>query len=208
MLKVTYRSSLVQAQDLTFETDQSGTSSSPVQDWYFISPLPRLTHEFFGSLESSIFLLSSISGLPETTTVLPIINTNHSTHIAAKLPCAPHVIVGQNQISHPSPAEAHNRTTTADEEDGAVLPGSLPSLSRVRNIMFSKSEGDLLPGKIERVYYINPYGNEVHPVANPRVLSALKSAEVLIYSIGSLFTRYCSLPPCVFPLTLAVSFRA
>ena len=152
--------------------------------------------QFFGSLESSIYLLSSISSLPETTTVLPIINTNHSTHIAAKLPCPPYVIVGQNQISHPSPTtdsgRVHARAVFSDDDDdGSLPPGTLASLhGSMRNIVFSKDGGgDDLPGKIERVFYVNPYGNEVHPSANPRVINSLRAADVLIYSTGSLFTR-------------------
>jgi 2-phospho-L-lactate transferase CofD len=129
--------------------------------------------------------------------VLPIINTNHSTHIAAKLPCPPYVIVGQNQISHP-PAEEITSTGlvnahfgSTDEEEGVSLPGSLASLNgTIRNLVFTKVDGgDALPGKIEKLYYVNPYGNEVFPSANPRVLSALRAADALIYSIGSLFTR-------------------
>ena len=68
----------------------------------------------------------------------------------------------------------------------------------MKNILISKEEGDSLPGKIERIFYVNPYGNEVHPTPNPRVINALKAADVLIYSIGSLFTRspppFCFLP--------------
>jgi hypothetical protein len=156
-------------------------------------------NKFFGSLESSIYLLSSISALPESTTVLPIINTNHSTHIAAKLPCPPYVIVGQNQISHPSsePDSPHTRQPTEDYES-SLPPGSLASLNgQMRNLLISKTKNDSLPGKIQRIFYVNPYGNEVHPSANPRVISALGTADVVIYSIGSLFTRYPPLPSLI-----------
>lgn len=86
----------------------------------------------------------------------------------------------------------------------------------MRNILFSKTraEGDgggggggggedMLPGKIERVFYVNPYGNEVYLSANARVIHALRDADVLIYSIGSLFTR-CnpSSLPLPFPFLL------
>lgn len=77
------------------------------------------------------------------------------------------------------------------EDDATLLPGSLASLNgMMKNILISKEEGNSLPGKIERIFYVNPYGNEVHPLPNPRVVNALKTADVLIYSIGSLFTRY------------------
>jgi 2-phospho-L-lactate transferase/gluconeogenesis factor (CofD/UPF0052 family) len=140
-------------------------------------------------LESSIYLLSSIAALPETVSVLPIINTNHSTHIAAKLPCPPYVIIGQNQISHPSHPSLEN--DEIDDEDGALPPGTLASLSgQQRSLVVSKAAAaGSLPAKINRVFYVNPYGNQVHPTANPRVTAALKSADIVIYSIGSLFTR-------------------
>ena len=178
-----------------------------------------LTFKFFGSLESSIYLLSSISSLAENITVLPIINTNHSTHIAAKLPCPPYVIVGQNQISHPSLADVlpekgpHARTgSIAEDEDGTLPPGTLASLNGSgRNIVFEKCGTDALPGKIERVFYVNPYGNEIHPSANPRVVAALRNADSLIYSTGSLFTSYFPptsktndrIVPCLVPKGIA-----
>jgi 2-phospho-L-lactate transferase/gluconeogenesis factor (CofD/UPF0052 family) len=159
--------------------------------------LYHLLIKFFGSLESSIYLLSSICSLPSTISVLPIINTNHSTHIAAKLHCPPYIVVGQHQISHPSPLESRSerfprRSFSLDEEEGTSLPGSLASLNgSMRNLFYSKSDGDnVLPGRIERVFYVNPYGNEVHPSANPKVINSLRTADVLIYSIGSLFTRF------------------
>jgi 2-phospho-L-lactate transferase CofD len=170
-------------------------------------------------LESSIYLLSSIASLPENTAVLPIINTNHSTHIAAKLPCPPYTIVGQNQISHPGLEEAnqeriHSSHVRRGSEDGYIPPGTLTSLTgSTRNIFFSKNASDnALPGKIERIFYVNPYGHEVHPSANPKVIQALRNADVLIYSIGSLFTRYVvirllfnsfSIIPCLIPKGVA-----
>lgn len=78
-----------------------------------------------------------------------------------------------------------------DDEDGSLPPGTLASLNgTIRNILVSKTHSvDSLHGKIERVFYVNPYGNEVHLSANPKVTNALRATDVLIYSIGSLFTR-------------------
>jgi len=45
-----------------------------------------------------------------------------------------------------------------------------------------------LPARIERLWYINPYGQEIRIPGNPRVLDAIKEAGCIIYSIGSLFT--------------------
>ncbi len=86
--------------------------------------------------------------------------------------------------------------TEAEQEEDANLPGSLPTL-RKPNIRFSKSynptsssssANDDLPSRIERVWYINPYGQEISPPPNPRVREAIRSAQAIIYSIGSLYT--------------------
>ena len=40
------------------------------------------------------------------------------------------------------------------------------------------------------LYYINTHGNEIHPTPNPDYLSHLSIKDVLVYSCGSLWTRY------------------
>ena len=59
-------------------------------------------------------------------------------------------------------------------------------------ITFTKSQGSSysgdLPSRIERVWYINPYGQEIRIAGNPDIISAIASAETLVYSIGSLYT--------------------
>jgi len=71
--------------------------------------------------------------------------------------------------------------------EDANLPGTLLILRRP-HLRVSKHDEPPLPACIERVWYINPYGAEIHHPANPRVLSALAQASCVIYSIGSLFT--------------------
>lgn len=82
----------------------------------------------------------------------------------------------------------------ASAED-ANLPGSLHVL-RKAEINFSKSPDteESLTSRIERIWYINPYGQEMSPAANPKAVSVIKSAEALVYSIGSLYT---SIVPCL-----------
>lgn len=164
---------------------------------------------FSGSFESAIYLLGSICGVPsDVVRVIPAINSNFSHHISASLGDGT-VIVGQNSISHPSEATAlqprpGSRRPSLLLADGADdieppdvsdavsyendhLPGSLPTL-RNKNIQFSKSENEDLPSRITRIWYINPYGQEIRPPANPRVLEALRDAQAITYSIGSLYT--------------------
>ncbi|CAK7233632.1 hypothetical protein SBRCBS47491_008678 [Sporothrix bragantina] len=79
------------------------------------------------------------------------------------------------------------RASTAVDFEDATLPGSLPSLRRPQ-IAFSKEDEEDLPSRIARIWYINPYGHEIRPQANPKALAALQKAEAIIYSIGSLYT--------------------
>ncbi|KAI9851512.1 MAG: hypothetical protein M1838_003466 [Thelocarpon superellum] len=177
---------------------------------------------FCGSFEAAVYLLSSITGVSEHVQVLPAVNSNFTHHISAGLRDGS-VVVGQNAISHPSArtalpeaitsasTTASTSTSTSDNEnedeeedneaeDGADppeedanLPGSLPSLRR-QNIAFSKTMDEPLPARIERIWYINPFGHEIRPPANPRVLDALRAADSIVYSIGSLYT---SIIPCL-----------
>jgi hypothetical protein len=148
---------------------------------------------FTGSFESAIYLLSSICSVPSHTSVVPAINTNFTHHISAGL-ANQTTITGQNSISHPSKTtalepvpSAHEETEYHDTIEDANLPGSLPTL-RKQYITFSKADDDDLPARIERIWYINPFGQEIRLQANPRVLSALSEAQAIIYSIGSLYT--------------------
>ena len=158
---------------------------------------------FMGSFEAAIYLLGVIGGVSESVAVIPVINSNFSHHISARLENSDK-ITGQNAISHPSAPTAMpaaNDTTDVgmdeaedDDDDDqagdiedANLPGSLPTLRRP-NIEFSKSEDEDLPARIERIGYINPYGQGIRPNANPKVIEAIHSAEAVVYSIGSLYT--------------------
>lgn len=150
---------------------------------------------FTGSFESAIYLLSSICRVPDNVSVLPAINTNFTHHISAGLTDGT-TITGQNAISHPSlPTRLPEATPTSpgreledhDFIEDANLPGSLPTL-RKQYISFSKAADEDLPARIERIWYINPYGQEICLNANAKVVRALDSAQSIIYSIGSLYT--------------------
>lgn len=164
---------------------------------------------FTGSFESAIYLLGSITGIPSNVSVVPAINSNFSHHICAGLIDGTS-IVGQNAISHPSipttipsasePLQAYTGVESSSNDlhehdwiEDANLPGSLPSL-RKQYITFQKDFIEDLPSRIDRIWYINPYGQEIRPSPNPKVLQSLRSAQCVIYSIGSLYT---SIIPCL-----------
>ncbi|KAK4994981.1 hypothetical protein LTR66_005111 [Elasticomyces elasticus] len=74
-----------------------------------------------------------------------------------------------------------------DKVEDANLPGTLPTL-RKPAIKFSKADEEDLPARIKRLWYINPYGQEIRIPANPRVIATIENSSCIIYSIGSLFT--------------------
>ncbi|KAI9810294.1 MAG: hypothetical protein M1827_006344 [Pycnora praestabilis] len=165
---------------------------------------------FCGSFESALYLLGSIGGVPENVEVIPAINSNFSHHISSGLADGT-TIMGQNAISHPSAPTALPDLSSSSNSSGgggvpgspttlrsreleeqdriedANLPGSLPML-RKQYITFSKTAEEDLPSRIERIWYINPYGQEIRPPANPKVAEAIRGAQCIIYSIGSLYT--------------------
>lgn len=165
----------------------------------------RRVRLFTGSFEAAVHLLSSICAVPGHVSVIPALNTNFANHIAAGLADGT-IITGQNDISHPSqpnasvplPALGSNapysptgrlktETEEQDKVEDANLPGTLPSL-RKPALTFSKEGEEDLPARIERLWYINPYGQEIRLPANPRVTDAVNDANHIIYCIGSLFT--------------------
>jgi 2-phospho-L-lactate transferase/gluconeogenesis factor (CofD/UPF0052 family) len=178
---------------------------------------------FTGSFESAIYLLGSITGVPSKVHVIPAINSNFSHHISAGLADGT-VITGQNAISHPSapsappPTDPNANANSIDLDtipksespltltrrfshelsahdlvEDANLPGSLPTL-RKQYISFAKEHTADLPSRIARIWYINPYGQEIRPAPNTAVLDALHSTNCVVYSIGSLYT---SIIPCL-----------
>ncbi|KAK9762283.1 hypothetical protein K7432_012138 [Basidiobolus ranarum] len=142
---------------------------------------------FFNSLEAAIFLFAAITGISEPTTVIPMISTNHMVTIAALLDDES-TIVGQCEISHPSVQPRAGDTIANGACDNHML-------AKVNsNIIFDKHDCGKLPARIRRIYYINEYGQEIFPLANPKCVRFLNSKHTLLYSIGSLYT---SIMPCL-----------
>ncbi|KAI1790455.1 hypothetical protein LXA43DRAFT_505430 [Ganoderma leucocontextum] len=174
---------------------------------YFLSA----AQAFFRSLPSAIFLFSSITN--SEANILPVIVTNHTVTIAAELENGER-LVGQCEISHP--VRQPPGISVSLEEDPASpidpLGGTLP---RSRNVLFEaegKNHYEPLNARITRLFYINAYGNEIHPSPNPDYLTSMSRYNVLLYSCGSLWTRLvvrsyaphcaspgsdCSIIPCL-----------
>ncbi|KAH9938994.1 UPF0052-domain-containing protein [Epithele typhae] len=156
---------------------------------YFLSA----AQAFFRSLPSAIFLFSSMTN--SQANILPVIVTNHTVTIAAELGNGER-LVGQCEISHPVRDAPRIDFSFESDPTSPVDPldGTLP---RARNVMFQAEEKHKfqpLSAPISRLYYINAYGNEIHPTPNPDYISALSCHDVLIYSCGSLWT---SIMPCL-----------
>ncbi|WWC70730.1 uncharacterized protein I206_104681 [Kwoniella pini CBS 10737] len=63
------------------------------------------------------------------------------------------------------------------------------------NLGYRKGEEETpLESKIERVFYINLYGQEIYPEPNSEFIESLNQRDILVYSCGSLWT---SIIPCL-----------
>ncbi|GJE94182.1 hypothetical protein PsYK624_103500 [Phanerochaete sordida] len=168
---------------------------------YFLSA----AQEFFRSLPSAIFLFSSITN--SQATILPAIVTNHTVTIAAELEDGSR-LVGQCEISHPvrrdpvisvsSEGDSYDMLEYDDHGEDALSP--IDGAGKNRNVFFEASskekagEYERLRARINRLFYINTYGTEIHPSPNPEFIQHLGQKEVLVYSCGSLWT---SIIPCL-----------
>ncbi|SAM03295.1 hypothetical protein [Absidia glauca] len=156
---------------------------------------------FFGSLEAAIFLFSAITGIRDTS-VVPIINTNHTAAIAAILEDG-ETLRGQCEISHPGDRKCnHTRLTNPiDAFSKLAIPhspihdnDSHQEEQVNENLIFNKTSEEKLSAAIRRIYYMNEYGQEIYPLPNPKVIAHLSDRTTLVYSIGSLYT---SIVPCL-----------
>ncbi|BFZ57764.1 hypothetical protein PYCC9005_004817 [Savitreella phatthalungensis] len=141
---------------------------------------------FFGSVETAVFVLGKLAGIPEHADVLPIIETVEGTPIAATLEDGT-VIAGQNEISHPSASPAVSGTHFS-----------------AGSIHFDKDTIEPLRSRIREISYIDQYGQRIVPVAAPACIKALAAADCIIFAPGSLYT---SLVPLLLPVGTAGAVR-
>lgn len=109
--------------------------------------------------------------------------------MAISHPSRPTAVPDSTAEDHQAVPRTHHHPGGAEEDaEDANLPGSLPVLRG--HHAFSKDDGgeEALPCRVDRVWYINPYGHEIWPVANQKVLAALEGSGTVVYSIGSLYT--------------------
>ncbi|CCH46586.1 hypothetical protein BN7_6179 [Wickerhamomyces ciferrii] len=151
---------------------------------------------FVGSLDSAIELVLRMTRVSPNIKILPCLNTNYTYHISAQLNNG-EVITGQSQISHPNePISTIMSSSTsvhkiydpvALHENHEDVPYQHPDLAKSQ-LHFSKEVNQPLNSPIDKIFYINPYGEEIHPQANSRAIQDINDSKAIIYSIGSLMT--------------------
>ncbi len=114
---------------------------------------------FLGSLETAIFMYSSVARISPVTHVLPIIDSNDCLGIGVKL-ANQEVVIGQHMISHPSD---HGRV----DKNLCYAPLSAP---------------------IKELFYVDKFRNLIQPKPHSEVLNQIKWSHGVIYGIGSLWT--------------------
>ncbi|KAF8522287.1 hypothetical protein BU17DRAFT_21133, partial [Hysterangium stoloniferum] len=150
---------------------------------------------FFLLPPSTIFLFSSIT--ISQANILPVLITNHTITITAKLVNHLSTIVSQCSISHPMSMNGHLDAEVDGSfdldvlDDGRLLP--------VRNLKAFGTDNkyEPLPSPIFHrefpycflifglgLYYINSYGHKIHPYPNPEFLAQLSSRDIMVYSCG------------------------
>lgn len=77
---------------------------------------------------------------------------------------------------------------SSDEEVGNTPLYTHPDLKKSQLHFHKTSEIEPLTSPIKRILYVSPYGEEICPTAQSRVLTRLKHSDVIVYSIGSLMT--------------------
>lgn len=94
---------------------------------------------------------------------------------------------GGAYISRSTTPALFEARTLGDEEDeqGEEEDDDEAEIERNRNVVFSK---DAIPleSRISRIFYLNAYGNEIYPRANPQFIESLSSATTydLIFELA------------------------
>lgn len=149
----------------------------------------RLVSRHSTSLQNKNDIFQDITNIQNDNTIA---NDSYPNHAESKTPLEEIRTFSSNGNS-----TGHNRQTAQkreeeheeeEEEEYANPVYILPELKNSQ-LHFSKQEADnLLPSPVKRILYINPYGEEIKPTANVRAIAKIKTADIIVYSIGSLMT--------------------
>lgn len=111
-----------------------------------------------GSLETAIFVYSSVAQISASTHVLPIIDSNDRLGIGVNLENG-ETLISQHEISHPT------------------LHGHVDKKNYIP-----------LPSRIKNLFYVDKYKNVINPQPHPEVIRKIEGSKGLIYGMGSLWT--------------------
>ncbi|ODV87114.1 hypothetical protein CANARDRAFT_26542 [[Candida] arabinofermentans NRRL YB-2248] len=105
------------------------------------------------------------------------------------------VIYGTTDINHSATNEQiDDLFSGSDSEHGSdgeneyAVPSYTHPALKISQLHFNKDDNVPLPAPIDRIFYISPYGEEIYPLAQTRVLNCLTASNIIVYSIGSLMT--------------------
>lgn len=144
------------------------------------------------STSASTSSMSSMNSLPTTSqSHSQILRQDSSSYLRNATAPPPTLSISTSNDVYGSASDLSslntNTPSSPDNDEDAYLPFSHPDL-KISQLHFSKGPTTPLASPIRRVFYINPYGQEIHPRASTRVIRTLEESDVLVYSIGSLFT--------------------
>jgi hypothetical protein len=111
-------------------------------------------------------------------------------------------VFGQCEISHPvrlTPPSAGPHMFRARRDTFDYTDGIVSHKADKGNIGFhasAKKETPSLLARIARIFYVDNLGQEIDPAPNREYITNLGKYDVLVYSCGSLWTRYC-VPPAL-----------
>ena len=156
------------------------------------------------SLEAAVFMYRSIAGIAKESHVVPVINLDErnirgSVTLGAQLEDGT-TIVGQNNISHPHPCALDSSSTKKQSNENVHehMQGNSTGCKQAEasSLIVDKSNTPSLGSRIDKVYYINDYGQQIQPHAGAAALRHIFSRHTIVYAQGSLYT---SIIPCLIP---------
>jgi len=95
-----------------------------------------------------------------------------------------HQDIDEGETSWDQPRRDTAGSTASGSQD--MIPGSTSRTPH--NIIFSKADEEsgypTLPSRIQRIIYLNTYGQETYPAPSSAFINSLSTSEVLVYACG------------------------